>query len=281
MTSIRSAFRPTRHATATGSGSASCRRIVELLQLRLDVESEVGKGTVFAHRCRREERWPNSSPPPRRRARVRPGAARTRAARRTSTHACGMQYWPLLKVEGYDVLAASGLTGRAAALVKQEPCDIGLLITGLPPGFRRNRRSRDLAVRWCREKQLPAVLMNWRHIGSSRSAMSRWTCICATASKTDFNPDLPLALLRELLNINRGMHHELSRSPQIPVAIRDEALQPCAPLRKAAALAARANGAHRRHMRRTSRRKCWTRPAEQRRHPRERENSRKVMSRVR
>jgi PAS domain S-box-containing protein len=178
-----------------GLGLSIVSRIVELLGLKLDVESEVGKGTVFALSLpasdrRAEAQAPVRAPSPRdqgphkRQWKVLlvEDDARVRNATRM-----------LLKVEGYEVLVAASLP-EALDVITANP-DIGLLVTDYHLGTDETGVQVIAAAREQLGDALPAVLVT----GDTSSAMQELEVdtMLRTASKP-INPDQLLALLAEL-----------------------------------------------------------------------------------
>ncbi len=113
-----------------GLGLSIVSRIVSLLGLQLEVQSEVGKARSSRSRCRRAKNAGRTC------ARLHAGGARllrllsSRAHSCCSwktTHACGMRHGCCSRSRATMSLAASGLTD-AVALAANHP-DIGLLIT--------------------------------------------------------------------------------------------------------------------------------------------------------
>jgi CheY-like chemotaxis protein/two-component sensor histidine kinase len=180
-----------------GLGLSIVSRIVELLQLKLDVTSEVGKGTVFslslpASRVQSELR---SAP-------AEAGKVSGAAPALTRVHVLLVEddlrvrnaTRMLLKVEGYDVTPAASL-GEAIEAVQAHP-GIGLLVTDYHLGGDETGVQVIAAVRERLGPNLPAVLVT----GDTSSAMHALECDAKlrVASKP-INPDQLLALLSELV----------------------------------------------------------------------------------
>jgi CheY-like chemotaxis protein len=178
-----------------GLGLSIVSRIVDLLHLKLDVRSEVGKGSVFALSLPAsagtgEPRAPaarapvhvTSAKPQRSRILLVEDDARVRNATRM-----------LLKVEGYDVLAAGSLP-EAREIMKAN-ADIGLLITDYHLGTDETGVHVIAAAREQLGDALPAVLVT----GDTSSAMHGLEADTRLrmASKP-INPDELLALISEL-----------------------------------------------------------------------------------
>lgn len=180
-----------------GLGLSIVSRIVELLQLKLDVESEVGKGTVFAL----------SLPASQSTADVR--ASSTEAATAKATAAAAVRVHVLLveddvrvrkasrmllKVEGYDVTTAGSLS-EAVAAAKANP-GIRLLVTDYHLGADETGVQVIAALRGQLGASLPAVLVT----GDTSSAVHdlESDSKLRVASKP-INPDQLLALLSELV----------------------------------------------------------------------------------
>ena len=180
-----------------GLGLSIVSRIVSLLGLQLEVQSEVGKGTLFsltlpasktsAEPVPASGKSTDAAPVPETAARTLVLLVEDDARVRNATRL-------LLKVEGYDVVTASG-QNEALQAVAGHP-GIGLLITDYHLGTDETGVHVISAVREKLGKQLPAVLMT----GDTSTAVQELTCDThlRTASKP-INPDLLLSLLRELL----------------------------------------------------------------------------------
>ncbi len=179
-----------------GLGLSIVSRIVELLHLKLDVKSEVGKGTVFSL----------SLPASTSRASARTAGA---AMDRTSTPAAPTRVQVLLveddarvrnatrmllKVEGYDVITAASLSEAVEAV--KASSRIELLVTDYHLGADETGVHVIAAVREQLGQNLPAVLVT----GDTSSAMHGLNCDprVRTASKP-INPDQLLALMTELV----------------------------------------------------------------------------------
>jgi PAS domain S-box-containing protein len=179
-----------------GLGLSIVSRIVELLQLKLDVESEVGKGTRFALSL------PVSAAA---------GDARAPAVPVREMQACAQDQRKvkvlvveddarvrnatrmLLKVEGYDVLTAASLNEAAEAA--KENADIAMLVTDYHLGADETGVQVIATLREKLGQSLPAVLVT----GDTSSAMQELELDSRlrTAIKP-INPDQLLALLSEL-----------------------------------------------------------------------------------
>jgi PAS domain S-box-containing protein len=179
-----------------GLGLSIVSRIVELLHLRLDVQSEVGKGTVFALSLpvstlkgdtRTAAAAANKAAAPGAVTRVQVLLVEDDARVRNATRL-------LLKIEGYDVIATGSLSEALAAA--QANAHIGLLVTDYHLGADETGVQVIAAVRERLGASLPAVLMT----GDTSSAMHDLKCDpqLRTASKP-INPDQLLALLTELV----------------------------------------------------------------------------------
>lgn len=180
-----------------GLGLSIVSRIVELLQLRLDVESEVGKGTLFAL----------SLPASVAQGDARAAAAEAAAAKAPS-HAPARVHVllveddarvrnatrMLLKVEGYDVTAVASL--REAIEAVDTARGIGLLVTDYHLGTDETGLQVIEAVRERLGAAFPAVLVT----GDTSTAMHllESDARLRMASKP-INPDQLLALLTELV----------------------------------------------------------------------------------
>ncbi len=180
-----------------GLGLSIVSRIVELLQLKLDVESEVGKGTVFvlslpaseaqgdAHIAPAENAASKAaSPPP---ARVHVLLVEDDARVRNATRM-------LLKVEGYDVTPAASLAEAMEAL-KVNP-GFGLLVTDYHLGTDETGLQVIEAIRARLGANFPSVLVT----GDTSTALHAHEndARLRMASKP-INPDQLLALLTELV----------------------------------------------------------------------------------
>jgi PAS domain S-box-containing protein len=180
-----------------GLGLSIVSRIVHLLGLKLDVQSEVGKGTVFSlalpassgyaetHiNAPRGESSVTAAGPKRIHVLLVEDDARVRNATRM-----------LFKVEGYEVTTASSL-GEAVSAAEANP-DIGLLVTDYHLGTDETGVHVIAAVRERLGARLPAVLVT----GDTSTSMRELTCDdrLRTANKP-INPDELLALLRELVS---------------------------------------------------------------------------------
>jgi PAS domain S-box-containing protein len=179
-----------------GLGLSIVSRIVILLGLKIDVQSEIGRGTVFtlvlpatADAARPAEPTIASHPLPGASADIVrlpillvEDDARVRNATRM-----------LLKVEGHQVTTAASLTEAVAAAEKTP--DIGLLVTDYHLGDDDTGVQVITEVRKRLGAQLPAILIT----GDTSSAMRDLQCDdrLRTASKP-INPDELLALIHEL-----------------------------------------------------------------------------------
>jgi CheY-like chemotaxis protein len=180
-----------------GLGLSIVSRIVELLQLKLDVESQVGKGTVFAL----------SLPASKIQGDARAAPAETGAAKGASPAPARVHVLlveddarvrnatrMLLKVEGYDVTAVASL-GEAVEAAKTLS-GIGLLVTDYHLGTDETGLHVIEAVRERLGADFPAVLVT----GDTSTAMHllESDARLRMASKP-INPDELLALLTELV----------------------------------------------------------------------------------
>ncbi|MEJ1961673.1 MAG: ATP-binding protein [Gammaproteobacteria bacterium] len=128
--STRSAWRPIRPRDGYGLGLSIVSRIVGLLGLKLDVQSEVGKGTVFSLTLPASDANAETPTPA---AQSTPALAAPAAA--TKAHVLLVEddvrvrnaTRLLLKVEGYQVTAVSSLAEATEAAAAHP--DIGLLVT--------------------------------------------------------------------------------------------------------------------------------------------------------
>jgi two-component system, sensor histidine kinase len=179
-----------------GLGLSIVSRIVGLLGLKLDVQSEVGRGSVFSLTLPASEA---AAAPTAGATQANPSPAATRGTGKTHVllveddarvrNATRM----LLKVEGYDVTAASSLKEACEAAAAHP--DISLVVTDYHLGSDDTGVHVITALRKCLGERLPAILIT----GDTSSAMRElrnddWL---RTASKP-INPDELLALLREL-----------------------------------------------------------------------------------
>ena len=181
-----------------GLGLSIVSRIVELLHLKLDVESEVGRGTTFALSLP-VSAGAAAADPRGSRTLSHEAPAATPSARKLKVllveddvrvrNATRM----LLKVEGYDVVPVASLAETLEA-VKANP-DIGLLVTDYHLGGDETGVQVIAATRQQLGEALPAVLVT----GDTSSAMQEieLDARLRTASKP-INPDQLLALLTEL-----------------------------------------------------------------------------------
>lgn len=179
-----------------GLGLSIVSRIVGLLGAQLDVQSEVGKGSVFTLTLPASDSHavPNVKPD----SRIYTAAAANGASRvhvllveddvrvRNATRM-------LLKVEGYEVVTAGSLA-EANEAVEANP-GIGLLVTDYHLGSDDTGVQVISSVRSRLGARLPAILIT----GDTSSAMRDLQCdgSLRTASKP-INPDELLGLLREL-----------------------------------------------------------------------------------
>jgi two-component system, sensor histidine kinase len=179
-----------------GLGLSIVSRIVGLLRVKLDVQSKVGHGTVFALLLpASEDRGEIPAAP----ALATTAAAAERNPSRIHVllvdddarvrNATRM----LLKVEGYEVTVASSLA-EATAAAEANP-DIRLLVTDYHLGTDDTGVHVISAVRKRLGERLPAVLIT----GDTSSAMRDLKCDDAlrTASKP-INPDELMEMLRKL-----------------------------------------------------------------------------------
>jgi PAS domain S-box-containing protein len=179
-----------------GLGLSIVSRIVNLLGLKLDVTSEVGKGTLFvlslpAGEGRADAAAPTAAPVP----------ADTLGAARATVHVLLVEDDArvrnatrlLLKVEGFHVTAVSTVD-EAMQAAKAHP-SIGLLVTDFHLNAGETGVQVIEAVRRQLGEQLPAVLVT----GDTSTAMHELRCDdrLRMASKP-INPDELLALMRQL-----------------------------------------------------------------------------------
>jgi two-component system, sensor histidine kinase len=180
-----------------GLGLSIVSRIVELLQLRLDVTSEVGKGTVFSLSLPASQSQGESSS-----AMTEAGTASGTAPALTRVQVLLVEddvrvrnaTRMLLKVEGYDVTPAASL-GEAVEAVKVNP-GIGLLVTDYHLGGDETGVQVIAALRGLLGTSLPAVLVTG-DTSSAVQALGRDAQL-RIASKP-INPDQFLAMLSELV----------------------------------------------------------------------------------
>jgi CheY-like chemotaxis protein/anti-sigma regulatory factor (Ser/Thr protein kinase) len=179
-----------------GLGLSIVSRIVILLGLKIEVQSEVGKGTIFSLvlpaselqteapepviALRKETAAPSTS------ARIPILLVEDDARVRNATRM-------LLKVEGYDVTAVASLAEALQALERAP--GIQMLVTDYHLGNDETGVQVIEAIRARVGSQLPAILIT----GDTSSAMRdlRGDDFLRTASKP-INPDELLALMREL-----------------------------------------------------------------------------------
>jgi two-component system, sensor histidine kinase len=179
-----------------GLGLSIVWRIVVLLGLKIDVQSEIGQGTIFTLVLPSSVGQPEAPPQPQ--AAWRPATA-VPASDRVSIllveddarvrNATRM----LLKVEGYDVTTASSLAEAIEATEKVP--GIRLLVTDSHLGSDDTGVQVIAEVRKRLDRQLPAILIT----GDTSSAMRDLQCDerLRTASKP-INPDELISLVREL-----------------------------------------------------------------------------------
>jgi signal transduction histidine kinase/CheY-like chemotaxis protein len=178
-----------------GLGLSIVSRIVVLLGVKIDVQSEVGRGTVFSLVLPASEHQTQPAQPTLATAHSETGNkgervpvllveddARVRNATRL-----------FLKAEGYDVTAAASLSEAIAAAEKTP--GIRLLVTDYHLGDAQTGVQVISEIRERLGQQLPAILIT----GDTSSAMRELRCDdhLRTASKP-VNPDQLLALVREL-----------------------------------------------------------------------------------
>ena len=180
-----------------GLGLSIVSRIVDLLHLKLDVESEVGKGTVFALSLPASagvvgSRAPVAPSPPQPQTPAG-GSRRTKVLLVEDDVRVRNATRMLLKVEGYEVVVASALAEALEAIAANP--DIGLLVTDYHLGTDETGVQVIAAARQKLGAALPAVLVT----GDTSSAMQEIDIDprLRTASKP-INPDQLLALLAEL-----------------------------------------------------------------------------------
>lgn len=180
-----------------GLGLSIVWRIVVLLGLKIDVQSEIGRGTVFTlllpssgGGIKPSEPFTASQP-----ATAEPFATTARVPIllveddvrvRNATRM-------LLKVEGYDVTAAASLAEAVAAA--ENTADIRLIVTDYHLGSDDTGVQVIAEVRKKLGSQVPAILIT----GDTSTAMRDLRCDdrLRTASKP-INPDELLSLIREL-----------------------------------------------------------------------------------
>ncbi len=178
-----------------GLGLSIVSRIVNLLGLHLEVQSEVGKGTLFSLTLPASqtpaEAVPSASTAA---ATSAPPTARTQVLLVEDDARVRKATVLLLKVEGYDVVSANG-EHEALAAAACTP-GIGLIVTDYHLGSSETGVHVIEAVRRQLGKQVPAVMMT----GDTSTAVRDLTSDARvrTASKP-INPDELLGLLRELL----------------------------------------------------------------------------------
>ena len=184
-----------------GLGLSIVQRITRLLDLRLEVRSEVGRGSTFSLSV------PASSERP---AQAADGARRASAAGRGATpsphvllveddEAVRGATQLLLRVAGYRVSVASSVR-EAAARVQAAP-DVDLLVSDYHLGSDETGLQAIAAVRAVVDPQLRAVLVT----GDTSSAVRELACDVNTriASKP-INADEFLALLEDLRRAGAG-----------------------------------------------------------------------------
>jgi len=179
-----------------GLGLSIVSRIVGLLGLKLDVRSEVGRGTVFSLTLPASESHGDTV------VQIEPLAATVDSLSRAQrVHVLLVEddtrvrnaTRMLLKVEGYEVTAVGSLTEATQAATARP--DIKLLVTDFHLGSDETGVEVIATVRALIHPQLPAVLVS----GDTSSAMRdiRRDGALRIASKP-INPDELLGLLREL-----------------------------------------------------------------------------------
>jgi PAS domain S-box-containing protein len=183
-----------------GLGLSIVWRIVVLLGLKIDVQSEIGRGTVFTLVLPAGAGQPQTAPAPPAAARPAPQSSSTArvaillveddARVRNATRM-------LLKVEGYDVTTASSLAEALEATGK--PSGFRLLVTDYHLGSDDTGVQVIAEVRRKLASHLPAILIT----GDTSSAMRDLECDdrLRTASKP-IDPDELLSLVRELAGSN-------------------------------------------------------------------------------
>jgi len=180
-----------------GLGLSIVSRIVDLLGLKLDVTSEVGKGTQFALCLPASEGLAEPAVPA-----VAPSASHEPREVRSKVHVLLVEddarvrdaTRMLLRVEGFEVSAVSNIA-EALQAVKAHPA-IGLLVTDFHLAAGETGVQVLEAVRQQLRRRVPAVLVT----GDTSTAMRELSCDnhLRTASKP-INPDELLALMRELI----------------------------------------------------------------------------------
>ncbi len=179
-----------------GLGLSIVSRIVNLLGVKLDVQSEVGKGTLFSLTL------PASQATGETRAHQALAAGKIGTQAQSRVHVLLVEddarvrnaTRMLLKVEGYDVTAV-GSYREAVQAAASNPA-IGLLITDYHLGADETGEQVITAVREQLGPLLPAILVT----GDTSTAVRDFSCDAhLRAASKPINPDELLALLRELL----------------------------------------------------------------------------------
>jgi PAS domain S-box-containing protein len=179
-----------------GLGLSIVSRIVILLGLKIEVQSEIGRGTIFTvilPASAGQLEAGAATPAPLQSAAQSPTAARVPILLVEDDARVRNATRMLLKVEGYDVTTAGSLAEAIEAMEKMP--DIRLLVTDYHLGSDDTGVQVIAEVRRRLASQLPAILIT----GDTSSAMRDLQCDdqLRTASKP-INPDELLALIREL-----------------------------------------------------------------------------------
>jgi PAS domain S-box-containing protein len=181
-----------------GLGLSIVWRIVVLLGLKIDVQSEIGRGTVFTlllpAGAGQQEAAPAAAAGFSRRASESTTAARVPILLVEDDARVRNATRMLLKVEGYDVTTAGSLAEAMEATEKTP--GVRLLVTDYHLGSDDTGVQVISEVRKRLASQLPAILIT----GDTSSAMRDLQCDdrLRTASKP-INPDELLSLVRELI----------------------------------------------------------------------------------
>jgi two-component system, sensor histidine kinase len=179
-----------------GLGLSIVSRIVNLLGVKLDVQSEMGRGTTFSLELPAGEGVAAApiqrSPDPRISADRATRCQRVLLVEDDPRVRNATRMW--LKTEGYEVLSAGGLSEALQHLSNVR--DIGLLVTDYHLADGETATEVIAAVRSLLGPDLPAILIT----GDTSSAMREPSCDAhlRTASKP-INPDELLRLFGELL----------------------------------------------------------------------------------
>ncbi len=184
-----------------GLGLSIVQRITRLLDLRLDVKSELGRGSTFALSVPASDGHPTqaASGPARGAAGPHAAAASPHVLLVEDDEAVRGATRLLLRVAGYRVSVASSVP-EAAAQVREHP-DVDLLVSDYHLGGNETGLQAIAAVRAVVGPQLRAVLVT----GDTSSAVQELACDVNTriASKP-INADEFLALLEELRRATAG-----------------------------------------------------------------------------